>query len=73
MPIGLIQSCPLAYRCPKRWENLKPTDVPAVRFCSACSRDVHLVSSQDDLRRFKGTPSCIAIPDGRTYRVGESA
>ncbi len=73
MPTSLIQSCPLAYRCPKRWEDLTSTDDPAVRFCPACSKDVHLVSSQDDLRRFKGTPSCIAIPEGRTYRVGEPA
>src|SRR5262245_57550902 len=30
-----------AYRCPQRWDSLRPTGDDAVRHCTVCQRNVH--------------------------------
>jgi hypothetical protein len=37
-----IENCGVAFRfrCPKRWEDLKPTPDESVRFCGVCRQQV---------------------------------
>jgi uncharacterized protein (TIGR02996 family) len=52
------------YLCDKRWENLRPTDDRAVRFCDACRQNVHYCDTITEARRHAWDGHCIAIDLG---------
>jgi uncharacterized protein (TIGR02996 family) len=52
------------YLCEKRWENLRPTDDRAVRFCDTCLQNVHYCDTITDARRHAWAGHCIAIDRG---------
>ena len=54
-------SCEFAFKCPKVWNRLAPTDNAHIRHCSACDRDVHLALSQEDFRRSAEKGLCVAV------------
>jgi hypothetical protein len=54
-------SCEFAFKCPKVWDRLAPTNDDRIRHCSACDRDVHLALSEDDFRRSAEEGLCVAV------------
>ena len=56
-----IQDCEMAFKCPKHWGNLISTDDLKIRFCSACSRNVHFCSTSDDLWEAQQAGQCVAF------------
>src|SRR5262245_5053358 len=54
VPLGLV--------CPQRWEALAPTDVPEVRSCAACGREVHLCRTPEEFVARGQEGHCVAIP-----------
>lgn len=58
-----IQNCDqhFQYRCPKRFSELEATKMPAVRFCSACNRNVYFCLSQAELDRRATRGECVAF------------
>ena len=63
-------SCEFAFKCPKTWERLSPTDSATIRHCSECDRDVHLALTEDDFRQHAGAKWCTAV---RVLQPGQSA
>jgi uncharacterized protein (TIGR02996 family) len=64
-----VDSCvEFAYRCPRRWDTLLPTDNAGVRHCPACQRDVHYCRSARDAQRLANAGECVAI-DSRLARL----
>ena len=61
-----VSNCPLdfAFECPRRWLELRPTTQPAVRFCEACRREVHLCSTEDEALAHAEQGHCVAIFTG---------
>lgn len=47
--------------CPKDWDNLRPTGDAKVRHCRSCGQDVHLVTSEQELKTLSAKRVCIAI------------
>lgn len=81
-----ILHCPLAKRCPARWQRLEPIQGdPSIRFCAACERSLFLCQSDEDLSRHSALGRCVAleipsvgvahigepVPDLERYRVAE--
>lgn len=56
-----IQKCGrlLRFRCPKQWEELTPTKVPTLRFCSVCQKNVYFCETLEDLKKNAGR--CVAF------------
>lgn len=54
-------SCEFAFKCPRLWERLTPTENGNVRHCSACDRDVHLALTEEDFRQHADAGRCVAI------------
>jgi uncharacterized protein (TIGR02996 family) len=52
------------FLCDKRWNNLDPTDDPAVRFCTGCSQKVHYCDTLRVAREHAEEGHCIAIDLG---------
>lgn len=57
--------------CPKRWEELTPTDGTGVRYCGACEKTVHYCHDADDLRRNANRGNCVAVELGVPRRPGD--
>lgn len=50
------------FRCPKRWENLTPTDEnQQVRFCNECQRSVHYCYDIQTARTHAERGDCVAL------------
>ena len=59
-----IENCNVRWRfqCPKRWDQLEPTRLPEVRFCSACRKDVFFCDSVELARRLgEERGHCVAL------------
>jgi uncharacterized protein (TIGR02996 family) len=50
-----------AFRCPKRWEGLRPTDDPAVRHCDACRKQVYFCATAAEAEGRAVRGECVAI------------
>lgn len=59
----------MEFKCPKRWEDLTPTDVATVRHCSACDKPVYFVSRLEDIEARARARQCVAfdtpLPEAR--------
>ncbi len=65
-----VENCDLRFRyvCPKRWENLEPTDDNRVRHCDTCDQNVYYCRSVADARGRALGGQCVAI-DSRVERA----
>jgi uncharacterized protein (TIGR02996 family) len=62
-----VEGCQFRFRCPKKWEQLKVTEEPAVRMCDTCKREVLYCKSIPEARRFIQLGCCVAV-DARVER-----
>lgn len=57
-----IKNCQaLIKSCPKKWEKLKLTSEESIRFCDQCSKEVTLVTSNEELDACQALGKCVAI------------
>jgi uncharacterized protein (TIGR02996 family) len=70
-----VDNCELefAFRCPKRWEKLQPTDDPAVRFCDACEKNVYHCDSVKRAREHAWKGHCVAVDSREPRTAGDLA
>ena len=54
-------SCAFRFKCPKVWDNLRPTQQEGIRHCPECNRDVHLALTEEDFRRHADEGQCVAV------------
>jgi uncharacterized protein (TIGR02996 family) len=54
-------------KCPQRWEGLKPTEEPSVRFCEACRSKVFHCTTLEHAQRHATRGHCVAV-DSRLLR-----
>jgi uncharacterized protein (TIGR02996 family) len=59
------------YLCDRRWEDLRPTDDPAVRACDGCRQDVHYCDTIMEARQHAHAGHCIAVDLGVIRREGD--
>ena len=61
-----VENCPVrfAFRCPRKWEKLMPTEDPAVRFCHACRKSVHYCGTLGEARQHARAGHCVAVDLG---------
>jgi uncharacterized protein (TIGR02996 family) len=52
------------FLCDRRWEELKPSENRAVRFCDACRQNVHYCDTITEARRHAWDGHCIAVDLG---------
>jgi hypothetical protein len=48
--------------CPRKWESLRHTDSPDIRYCEVCSQNVYLCESPTEFVRQGNMGRCVAIP-----------
>lgn len=63
-PDYLIQNCIAAdfeFTCPKKWSELKPSLMAAVRDCHHCNRKVYLCTTDADLKLYSSLSYCMAV------------
>jgi len=56
-----IWFCEMKVRCPKFWGDLKATDNDLIRDCDACGKQVHFISSQEELEEAAMKGTCVAF------------
>jgi uncharacterized protein (TIGR02996 family) len=58
-----IENCSpsFKFRCPQRWENLRRTEVAAVRFCESCLRKVYYCGRVEEAREHASAGHCVAV------------
>jgi uncharacterized protein (TIGR02996 family) len=58
-----LENCGIGWKfvCPQRWDRLRETGQPSVRFCSACKRNVYFCASIDEARDRAGDGQCVAL------------
>jgi hypothetical protein len=59
------------YLCERRWEDLRPTDDPAVRGCDGCRQNVYYCDTIGEARRHAWERHCIAVDLGVIRREGD--
>jgi uncharacterized protein (TIGR02996 family) len=67
-PLPLFE---FGYLCDRRWEDLRPTDEPGVRFCEGCEQHVHYCDTITEARRHAWDRHCIAVDLGVIRREGD--
>jgi uncharacterized protein (TIGR02996 family) len=58
-----IENCDdeFAFKCPKKWEQLKGTDNPRVRHCDTCEKQVYFCLTLGEARERTRLGLCVAI------------
>jgi hypothetical protein len=51
----------MTFECPKVWAALDPTQVPNVRHCPQCQRQVTFCDTQDQLDELAARGECVAF------------
>ena len=59
-----------AFLCQMEWDELEPTDDPAVRFCSQCLKEVTHATTEGQLALFAAQGRCAMWEEGATMEVG---
>lgn len=52
------------YLCDRRWQDMQPTEQPAVRYCDSCRQSVHYCDTIMAARQHAGEGHCIAVDLG---------
>jgi uncharacterized protein (TIGR02996 family) len=58
-----LEGCPIVFgfRCPMKWEQLRPTREPSVRYCEGCASTVTYFDDLEEARRASWSGACVAI------------
>lgn len=58
-----LEGCPIVFgfRCPMKWEQLRPTRDPAVRYCEGCASTVTYFDNLDEAQQASWAGKCVAI------------
>lgn len=48
------------FRCPRLWEQLRPTDDEGIRFCEVCAKSVHRAADANEADRLARQGKCVA-------------
>ncbi len=60
-----VGNCPAsggwAFRCPKTWDSLAPTDEPGIRICHDCKSPVFFCHTEEEARQFASAGQCVAL------------
>jgi uncharacterized protein (TIGR02996 family) len=59
------------FLCERRWEGMRPTDDPTVRFCDSCRHNVYCCDTIGAARRHAWDGHCIAVDLGVIRRKGD--
>ena len=61
-----IENCERAFRfqCPRKWEKLKTTEDPLIRFCEGCVNNVYYCKDIEEAREHAEVGHCVAIDLG---------
>jgi uncharacterized protein (TIGR02996 family) len=68
---GLRADVRFDFLCERRWEGLRPTDDPAVRFCDGCRHNVYYCDTIGEARLHAWERHCIAVDLGVIRRTGD--
>lgn len=74
-PDYLIENCTaedFEFACPKKWSELKPSMMAAVRDCHHCRRKVYLCTTDADLKIYTSLGYCIAVIKPQTQAEKEA-
>ncbi|MBA4189565.1 MAG: hypothetical protein C0467_16390 [Planctomycetaceae bacterium] len=65
-----IENCDdeFAFKCPKKWEQLKGTDDPRVRHCNTCEKKVYYCLTDREARMRAERGLCVALASKVRYR-----
>jgi uncharacterized protein (TIGR02996 family) len=68
-----LENCGIQFevQCPKKWDQLTPTDAAYHRFCSECHRLVVYCDTIMDARRHAWAGECVAVDVGVIRREGD--
>jgi uncharacterized protein (TIGR02996 family) len=68
-----IENCGLRFRfrCPQRWDRLKPTELPLVRHCDRCREQVFYCGTIEEAREHARLGHCVAVDVQVTRREGD--
>ena len=53
--------CKFEFECPKKWEELEPTNNGDTRFCKSCARSVYRVTSKYEFDEYAARGECVAL------------
>ncbi len=58
-----LENCELdwEFTCPKKWEQLTPTDDPTVRHCTACQKSVHYCETISKAKETVWAGECVVV------------
>jgi hypothetical protein len=59
--ISPILNRTMTFKCSRLWEELDPTQVPNVRYCSQCQHEVTVCDTQDQLDELAARGKCVAF------------
>lgn len=68
-----IENCDneFAFKCPKKWEQLKGTSDPRVRHCETCDKEVYYCLTDREARKRTELGLCVALADTVRYRPSD--
>jgi hypothetical protein len=65
-------ACAFSFKCSKTWDQLGEGDNPTICYCLYYEREVLLVQTEADFRRYGEQDRCIAVPVAPSDNTGES-
>jgi hypothetical protein len=60
-----IRNCIFGFKCTADWDAMKITSVQTIRHCARCKKDVHQISTKEELFEAIQLNRCVAIFDSR--------
>jgi uncharacterized protein (TIGR02996 family) len=60
---SVIENCgaQFQFRCPERWQKLKATELPMVRLCDRCHKEVYYCHTIEEAKEHACAGHCVAI------------
>jgi uncharacterized protein (TIGR02996 family) len=60
---SVIENCHVRFqfRCPARWQKLKATELPMVRLCDRCHKEVHYCDTIEKAKEHACAGHCVAV------------
>lgn len=63
--------CRMKFICPQKWGKLRKTDIPSIRHCPVCAKNVHYCINQKELEDAIQAKHCIAF-EAEQLGIGKS-
>lgn len=60
-----VRNCVFGFKCTADWNVMKLTSEMTVRHCQSCEKDVHLISTKEQLFEAIDKNRCVAIQSDR--------